>query len=232
MEATSTWIDIRADDGAFQAYLALPRGGKGPGIVLLQEIFGVNAHIRSLADQYAADGYVVLAPDLFWRSKAHIELGYDGDDWTTAVGLMQAVDMAKTRSDIAHAATALRALPGVEGKIASIGYCFGGLLSYFAAADGMVDAAVAYYGGGIQNNLALADQIKVPLLMHFGALDSHIPATAVQQIAEQFDENRNVEIHVYPDAEHGFNCSHRASYHQGSAAQAHGNTLIFLSDNL
>jgi carboxymethylenebutenolidase len=232
MEASSTWIDIRADDGEFQAYLALPRGGKGPGIVLLQEIFGVNAHIRSLADQYAADGYVVLAPDLFWRSEAHVELGYDGDDWTTAVGLMQAVDLAKARSDIAHTATALRALPGVDDKIASIGYCFGGLLSYLAAADGVVDAAVAYYGGGIQNHLASADQIKVPLLMHFGALDSHIPTEAVRQIAEQFDENSNVEIHVYPDAEHGFNCSHRASYHQRSAAQAHGNTLIFLSENL
>jgi carboxymethylenebutenolidase len=232
MDATSTWMDIQADDGAFQGYLALPRGGKGPGIVLLQEIFGVNAHIRSVADQYAADGYVVLAPDLFWRSEAHIELGYDGDDWNAAVKLMQATDMDQARADIAHAATALRALPGVQGKIASIGYCFGGLLSYCAAADGVVDAAVAYYGGGIQNHLDLAGQIKVPLLMHFGARDSHIPAAAVTQIAERFDENSHVEIHVYPDAEHGFNCSHRASYQQRAAAQAHGNTLIFLGENL
>ena len=232
MEATSTWIDIRADDGVFQGYLALPRGGKGPGIVLLQEIFGVNAHIRSLADQYAADGYVVLAPDLFWRNEPHIELGYEDDDWSAAVKLMQATDLTQARRDIAQAAKALRALPGVNGKIASIGYCFGGLLSYCAGADGVVDAAAAYYGGGIQHHLDLAGQVKLPLLMHFGAEDSHIPAAAVQQIAERFEDDSNVEIHVYPQAEHGFNCSHRASYHQRSAAQAHGNTLIFLGENL
>jgi len=232
MEATSTWIDIRADDGVFQGYLALPRGGKGPGIVLLQEIFGVNAHIRSLADQYAADGYVVLAPDLFWRNEPHIELGYEDDDWSAAVKLMQATDLTQARRDIAQAAKALRALPGVNGKIASIGYCFGGLLSYCAGADGVVDAAAAYYGGGIQHHLDLAGQVKLPLQMHFGAEDSHIPAAAVQQIAERFEDDSNVEIHVYPQAEHGFNCSHRASYHQRSAAQAHGNTLIFLGENL
>jgi carboxymethylenebutenolidase len=232
MEATSTWIDIRADDGVFQGYLALPRGGKGPGIVLLQEIFGVNAHIRSLADQYAADGYVVLAPDLFWRNEPHIELGYEDDDWSAAVKLMQATDLTQARRDIAQAAKALRALPGVNGKIASIGYCFGGLLSYCAGADGVVDAAAAYYGGGIQHHLDLAGQVKLPLQMHFGAEDSHIPAAAVQQIAERFEDDSNVEIHVYPQAEHGFNCSHRASYHQRSAAQAHGNTLTFLGENL
>jgi carboxymethylenebutenolidase len=232
MEATSRWIDIQGDDGTFQAYLSLPRGGKGPGIVLLQEIFGVNEHIRSVADQYAADGYVVLAPDLFWRSGHHIELGYEGDDWTSAVGFMQAVDLDQTRSDIAHAVAILQAQPGVGAKIAAIGYCFGGLLSYLTALDGVVDAAVAYYGGGIQNHLATGNKLKVPLLMHFGANDSHITAAAVQQIAEQFDDNSNVEIHVYPDAEHGFNCAHRASYKQSAAAQARGNTLIFLSENL
>ncbi|MFT5644823.1 MAG: carboxymethylenebutenolidase [Janthinobacterium sp.] len=232
MEATSRWINIEGDDGPFQAYLSLPRGGKGPGIVLLQEIFGVNTHIRSVADQYAADGYVVLAPDLFWRSGPHIELGYEADDWNHAVGFMQAVDLGKTKSDIACTAQALRALPGVDDKIASIGYCFGGMLSYLTAIDGVVDAAVAYYGGGIQNHLAIVDRLTVPLLMHFGALDSHIPVAAVQQIAEKFDDNPNVEIHVYPHAEHGFNCAHRASYHQRAAAQAHGNTLVFLSENL
>ena len=232
MEATSSWIDIQADDGQFQAYLALPRGGTGPGIVLLQEIFGVNAHIRSVAEQYAADGYVVLVPDLFWRSGAHIELGYEAQGWSQAVAYMQATNIDAAGADIALTAAALRALPGVGDKIATVGYCFGGRLSYLAAANGVVDAAIAYYGGGIQNCLDRADDVQVPLLMHFGAQDSHIPAAAVQQIAERFDDKMAVEIHVYPGAEHGFNCSHRASYQQRAAAHARGNSLIFLSENL
>ena len=230
MDSNTKWVDVHGDDGTFQAYLALPRGGSGPGIVLIQEIFGVNAHIRSVAEQYAADGYVVLAPDLFWREGAHIELGYDDADWKKAVALKGKTDTGKAVADTAATVKALRALPGVGGKVASIGYCFGGLLSYLTAANGTVDAAVAYYGGGIQNALERADDVTVPLLMHFGGKDSHIPQDAVRSIAERFGERDNVEIHIYPEAEHGFNCSHRGSYHQRSAVEAHGNTLLFLSE--
>ena len=232
METNTQWIDIAVADGGFGAYLSLPRGGKGPGIVLLQEILGVNQHIRNVADQYAADGYVVIAPDLFWRHGARIELGYDDAGWKRAVELMNATDFALAQTDIAATIAVLRARDGVEGKLASIGYCFGGRLSYHTAANGLVDAAVCYYGGGIQNALDRADQIKVPMLMHFGGADSHIPPTAVTSIAERFDDNEQVEIHVYADAEHGFNCNHRASYHQRAAAQAHGNTLLFLGEQL
>ncbi|MFS2137131.1 dienelactone hydrolase family protein [Duganella sp. Dugasp56] len=232
METNTQWIDIAVADGSFGAYVSLPRGGKGPGIVLLQEIFGVNQHIRNVADQYAADGYVVIAPDLFWRNGARIELGYDDAGWKRAVELMNATDFALAQSDIAATVKTLRALDGVEGKIASIGYCFGGRLSYHTAANGLVDAAVCYYGGGIQNALERAGQIKVPMLMHFGSADSHIPLTAVTSIAERFDDNDQVEIHVYADAEHGFNCNHRSSYNQRAAAQAHGNTLLFLGEQL
>ena len=232
MSTTSQWIDIAGPDGSFQAYLAVPHVGKGPAIVLLQEIFGVNEHIRSVAEQYAADGYVVLVPDLFWREGAHIELGYDGDGWKRAVELMQLTDNEHAVADVAATVKALRARPEVDGKIASIGYCFGGRLSFQSAAAGLVDTAIAYYGGGIQNKLELADQIKVPVLMHFGGQDSHIPPEAVQKIAERFEDREEVEIHIYPHAEHGFNCSHRDSYNQRAAAQAHGNSLVFLSENL
>ena len=233
METNSQWIDIATDDGSFGAYLSLPRGGKGPGIVLLQEIFGVNQHIRNVADQYAADGYVVLAPDLFWRDGARIELGYDEAGWKRAVELMNATDFDKAQSDVAATLKVLRAHPGTAGqKVASLGYCFGGKLSYHTAANGLVDTAVAYYGGGIQNALDRAEQIKVPVLMHFGSADSHIPNEAVQSIAERFDGNEAVEIHVYQGAEHGFNCNHRDAYHQRAAAEAHGHTLVFLSEQL
>lgn len=232
METNSHWIDIAAADGGFGAYVSLPRGGRGPGILLLQEIFGVNQHIRNVADQYAADGYVVIAPDLFWRHGARIELGYDDAGWKRAVELMNATDFALAQSDIAATVKALRALDGVQGKVASLGFCFGGRLSYHTAANGLVDAAVCYYGGGIHNALDRAGQITVPMLMHFGGVDSHIPPAAVQSIAETFGDNEQVEIHVYPGAEHGFNCNHRASYQQRAAAQAHGNTLLFLGEQL
>lgn len=232
MDTTSSWIEIQAGDGRFGAYLALPRGGKGPGIVLLQEIFGVNSHIRAVADQYAADGYVVLAPDLFWRSGPRIELGYDDVSWARAVELMNATDVDKAQQDIGHTVRALRAQPGVQGKVGALGFCFGGRLAYHTAANGLVDAAVAYYGGGIHNALTRAGQVRIPLQMHFGALDAHIPADAVARIATAFEDNDAVEIHVYDQAQHGFNCNHRASYQQRAAAQAHGNTLVFLSDHL
>ncbi|AMP02710.1 dienelactone hydrolase family protein [Collimonas pratensis] len=232
MSITTKWIDIEAADGTFGAYLAIPHTGKGPGIVLLQEIFGVNEHIRTVAEQYANDGYVVLVPDLFWRIEKRIELGYDDAGWKRAAELMQATDVAKAQSDIALTVAALKAQPALDGKLAVIGYCFGGRLAYHAAADGLVDAAIAYYGGGIQNQLQRADEIKVPLLMHFGAADSHIPLDAVQKIAERFEDNDDVEVHVYADAEHGFNCSHRASYNQRASVEAHGNSLTFLSDHL
>ena len=231
MDSQTSWIDIDGDDGTFGAYQALPRGGKGPGIVLIQEIFGVNAHIRSVAEQYAADGYVVLAPDIFWREGPRIELGYDDADWKKAAALKGRTDTAKAVADVAATVRVLRSLPGVT-RVASIGYCFGGLLSYLTAAAGTVDTAVAYYGGGIQNNLDKADALKVPLLMHFGGRDEHIPASAVKQIADRFGEREEVEIHIYPDAEHGFNCSHRSTYHQRSAVEAHGHTLLFLAETL
>ena len=232
MSVTTQWIEIDSAEGKFGAYLAIPHTRKGPGIVLIQEIFGVNEHIRSVAEQYAADGYLVIAPDLFWRSGARIELGYDETGWKRAVELMNATDVGKAQTDIELAIDALKAQPGLDGGIASIGYCFGGLLSYHTAANGLVDVAIAYYGGGIQNQLDRADEIEVPLLMHFGEQDSHIPLEAVEKIAERFENNDNVEIVVYPEAEHGFNCSHRDSYNQRAAAEAHGNTLIFLGQEL
>ncbi|KJZ63356.1 dienelactone hydrolase family protein [Pseudomonas fluorescens] len=232
MSVTTQWIEIDSAEGKFGAYLAIPHTRKGPGIVLIQEIFGVNEHIRSVAEQYAADGYLVIAPDLFWRSGHRIELTYDEAGWKRAVELMNATDVGKAQTDIELAIDALKAQPGLDGGIASLGYCFGGLLSYHTAANGLVDVAIAYYGGGIQNQLDRADEIDVPLLMHFGEEDSHIPLEAVEKIAERFENNDNIEIVVYPEAEHGFNCSHRDSYNQRAAAEAHGNTLIFLGQEL
>jgi carboxymethylenebutenolidase len=227
----SKWIDIQVNDGVFGAYLATPSHKTGPGIVLTQEIFGVNDHIREVADQYAADGYVVLAPDLFWRSEPRVSLKYEGDDMKRAVELMQQTDAELAVSDIGATAQALRGLIKPADPIAAIGYCLGGRLAYKTAAAGLVDKAVAYYGGGIHTELELAGKVQVPILFHFGEADSHIPASAVAEIKASFASHRNAEFHIYPDAEHGFNCSHRGSYSRHASALAHGHTLVFLEGN-
>ena len=235
MTTTSRWINIPTKDGKdgdFTGYLALPKSGKGPAVIILQEIFGVNAHIREVADQYAADGYVALAPDVFWRAQKRVELGYEGTDREQAVALMGKTDLTAAVADVGAAAAALRALPETSGNIAAIGYCFGGRLVYLAAAQGSIDLGISYYGGGIQNMLDQSAKIKVPMQFHFGAEDTHIPATTSDAVLASLPGRADVESYVYPGAEHGFNCSHRASYNQHASALAHGRALSFLGEHL
>jgi carboxymethylenebutenolidase len=232
VSVTSRWIDISAGTDHFGAYVALPKSGKGPAVIIIQEIFGVNSHIRSVADQYAQDGYIAIAPDIFWRTQPRVELTYVGADRDKGIEILQKTNVDLAVADIGATAAALRAMPEVTGKIAAIGYCFGGRLAYLSAAQGAVDAAVSYYGGGIQNLLELAPKIKVPMQFHYGELDSGIPLSAVGQVKERFVGRNDVEFHLYPNADHGFNCSDRASYHQHSAALAHGRTLTFLGERL
>lgn len=232
MSITSRWIDVPAGDDSFGAYLALPKSGKGPAVIIIQEIFGVNSHIRSVADQYAQDGYIALAPDVFWRTQPRVELTYDGADREKGIELMQKTKVDLAVADIGLSAAALRAMPEVTGKVAAIGFCFGGRLAYLAAAQGSLDAAIAYYGGGIQNQLDEAAKIKVPIQFHYGELDAHIPPSAIGQIQERFAGRAEAEFNIYPNADHGFNCPDRASYNQPAAALAHGRTLTFLGERL
>ncbi|KVG12384.1 carboxymethylenebutenolidase [Burkholderia vietnamiensis] len=229
---TAQWIDIPTGNDSFGGYLALPKRGTGPAVVIIQEIFGVNAHIRAVADQYAADGFVALAPDVFSRTQPRVELTYDGADRDKGIELMKKTDIGLAVADIGAAADALRARADVAGKVAAIGYCFGGQLAYRAAAAGTVDAAVAYYGGGIQNALDLADKVTQPILFHYAENDHAIPLDAVEQVKGAFAGRGNASFHVYPDASHGFNCPDRASYHQRASALAHGRTLTFLAEQL
>ncbi|KNH05358.1 Dienelactone hydrolase family [Candidatus Burkholderia brachyanthoides] len=232
VSVTSRWIDIPTDTDSFQGYLALPKSGSGPAVIILQEIFGVNGHIRSVADQYAADGYVALAPDVFWRVQPRVELGYEGADREKAMELLQKTNLDHAVTDVGAAAKALRALPEVTGKVAAIGYCFGGRLAYLVAAQGTVDVAVAYYGSGIQNALDKADQIKAPIQFHYGDLDAHIPADAVDAVRQRFSGRKDSALYLYPQADHGFNCGDRASFNAKASALAHGRTLTFLGEHI
>ncbi len=225
---TTQWIDIAP---GFAGYLALPPGGRGPGLVLWQEIFGVNEHIRAVAEQYALDGFVVLAPDTFWRQAPRVELGYVGADRERAGALMGAYTAADAQADIDAAVQALRARPERVGGIGSFGYCMGGRLAYLTAATAGVDAAVAFYGGGIHAQLDRVPAITCPIQFHYAERDDHIPLDAVERVRAAF-AGKSAEVHVYPGAMHGFNCWARASYHAGSAALAHGRALAFLAQAL
>ncbi len=226
-------ISIPSHDGqSFDAYLSLPPKGVGPGLIIIQEIWGVNEHIRSVADQYALDGYVVLAPDMFWRQQPRVDLQYTEADTKFAYQYMQNLDGPNAVKDLVSTAQTLRARPEVTGKIGSVGYCMGGRLSYALASTGATDAAVCYYGGGIQNNLGIAPSVQVPILFHYAELDDHIPPAAVASVKDAFAGHAQAQFHVYPGVGHGFNCWGRPMYNQRSAALARGRTLQWLSENL
>ncbi len=226
---TTRWIPV-ADAG--EAYLCLPPAGRGPGLVLFQEIFGVNAHVRAVAEQYALSGFVVLAPDVFWRQAPRVELGYEGDDRQRGIALAGALKPEAVSADLVAWTRALRARAEVGGaKVGAIGYCMGGRFAYLAAALAGVDAAVAYYGGGIHAQLALAAKIACPMQFHYAGHDDHIPPEAVQSVRDAF-AGKPAEVFIYPGSMHGFNCWARASYHPASAALAQGRSLAFLAEKL
>jgi len=228
---SSQWISIAATEGgSYDAYLALPPAGRGPGLVLFQEIFGVNAHIRAVAEQYALDGFVVLAPDLFWRDAPRVELGYDGADRERGIALMKAGDAAQWMADMKTTVAALRARPEVVGKLGAFGYCLGGRMAYLAAASLPLDAASCFYGGGIHDQLDRAGGVACPIQFHYGSRDANIPLSAVEKVRATFD-GRAAEVFVY-DAEHGFNCWARHSYNAPAAALAHARTLAHFSQHL
>lgn len=233
-EVNSCWIDIaNSESDLFSGYLSLPPSGQGPGIVLVQEIWGVNEHIRAVADQYALDGYVVLAPDIFWRFERRLDLSYDENGTAKAFEIYGKIDTALATTDIVSALIALRRLPEVTGKVATLGYCLGGQLAFRAAAAGQPDAAVAYYGGSIQQHLDVADKIAMPILFHYAGLDAHISATAVTAVKNRFSGKSNATFFDYPQADHGFNCWGRPTrYNQQASALAHGRTLVFLAQHL
>jgi carboxymethylenebutenolidase len=176
---------LHADDGAaFSAYLARPFAPNGAGIVLLQEIFGVNANMRSAADQLAAAGFTVIVPDLFWRQEAGVELNPGSEsDRERAVGLMKATDTALAVQDALTAARYVGALDGACGRIGAVGYCFGGKLAYLLSMEPGIHAAVSYYGTGVHTLLDQMERVSSPLLLHIAGDDHMCPANAQKAIA-------------------------------------------------
>jgi len=212
----------------FSGYLAPAKNGKGPGIVMVQEIFGINKGIREAADRFAKDGYTVLAPDLFWRFKPNIELTETGEDLAEAYDYYHRFNVEQGISDLTQAVKTLRQHPACDGKVAILGFCLGGKLAYLTAAQQVANAAVAFYGAGIVNHLNLAKTIRCPLLMHFAEKDESISADQVEAICTAFTGRKEVEIEVYPGVGHAFYNHTRAAYDASAAELAHQKTVEFL----
>lgn len=224
MPSTRTETITAPDGGTFTGHLTLPDNGNGAGILLLQEIFGVGDFIRSKANDLAELGYVVLAPDVFWRVQPNIALAHDEGALQEAFGYVtkyNEIDEATRRADLGAALEHLRSLPEVAGqKVAAMGYCLGGYLAYVIGCHFDPDAVVSYYGSGIADRLSDAETLRCPIIFHFGGNDPYIPNEQVDAIRAHLDDRANVEIHVQHGAGHAFENFLGAQFHDPAAAAA------------
>ena len=220
------------DGGEFDAYMALPASGYGPGIVVLQEIFGINQYLRDVADWYAAHGFVALVPDLFWRIQPGIELTDKGDDWKRAIELYQKIDEAKAVEDSAAALDFLRKHSSCSGRVGALGFCMGGNLAYLLSTRFKPDCAVGYYGVSIEKSLDEAKNLSSPLMLHIAGLDKFCPPEAQSQIHAALDDNPLATLHDYPDMDHAFARNGGEHYAADKAELANLRTLEFFVSNL
>ena len=218
-------IELKTKDGkTIEAYRAEPAGKARGALVVIQEIWGINKHIRSVADGYAADGYLAIAPALFDRIEPGVKMDeYTPETMQRGFGLMQKVDMDKALLDVGAAVQQVASV----GKVGIVGYCLGGRVAWMSAAhvDGL-SAAVAYYGGGVPG--LAAEKPRCPVILHFGKKDQHIPLDSVEAFKKVHSE---LPVYLY-DADHGFNCNDRGSYDAAAAKLARERTVEFLRKNL
>ncbi len=229
-----TEVTIRAADGGnFKAYLATPKSGKGPGILLIQEIFGVNKVMRDLAGGFAAQGYTVLCPDLFWRQEPGIDItDQTKAEWDKAFSLYQGFNVEKGVDDLKSTLASLRKHPACNGKAGSVGYCLGGKLAYLMATRSDSDANVGYYGVGIEGALGEAKNIKKPLLLHVAVKDQFCPPEAQAKIREGLKGNPLVTIHDYAQQDHAFARIGGEHYDKAAADLANRRTAEFFKKHL
>lgn len=226
---TTREITIASHDGkSFGAYLAVPAAGHGPGLVLCQEIFGVNDFMRRAAQLLAEEGYVVLVPDLFWRQQPGIQLTDGPADMPRAFELYQGFDVELGLKDIASTIGALRGLPEQQGGVGVLGYCLGGKLAYLAACRTDVDVAVGYYGVGIENSLEEAANLRGRLVLHIAEQDGFCPPEARQRILAALGGKPGVELYVYPGMDHAFARTGGDHYDKPSALMAHQRSMAAL----
>jgi carboxymethylenebutenolidase len=219
-----TIVEITASDGhLLSAYKAEPVGTPKAGVVVIQEIFGVNEHIRDVTDKFALEGFLTIAPALFDRVEPGVELGYGPDDRDKGIATRAGVELNDAVKDI----TAARKYISNAGKVGIVGFCYGGTIAWLGACKAGFNAASGYYGGGIHENLDL--QSKCPIELHFGSEDQGIPMQNVDLIRAA---KPDIGIYVYEDAGHGFMCDHRPSFDAEATKVASARTLKFFNKHL
>lgn len=219
---------ITAGNGQkFDAYVSVPDVPNGHAILVLQEIFGVTAQIREVADRYAREGYLALAPDLFWRIEPGMSLGHSKEDMQRALAVLEQFDEGLGIEDVGSTLVHAKAQPGIGG-VAIVGMCLGGKLAYLAAARLPVDASLAFYGVGIEKALGESGNIHAPLLMFFGGKDKYATPAVRKQIEAAIGSNGQVRVRVYENADHGF-------YTRGDPkviSSAHAEAITFLQQHM
>ena len=226
-------LTVQTPDGNFDAYVAMPTKLPAPVVVVIQEIFGVNAVMRGIADDYAKQGYIAVCPDLFWRIEPGIEItDKTEEEWKQAFGYYQAFNVDKGVEDIAATLTAARKIDGANGKAGVVGFCLGGLLTFLSATRTDGDAFAVYYGVGMNNYVGEAGKIKQPVIIHLAGNDEYIPADAQAVIKDALDDHPLTELHFYPGRDHAFARKGGAHYDEKDAETANARTAEFFQANL
>ena len=226
-------ITINGHDGIFGAYIARPEALPAPAVVVLQELFGVNADIREKCDELADQGFITVAPDLFWRQEPGVDLSVRSEaDWQHGLRLYQAYDRDAGVRDIKGTIDTVAEMPECTGRIAVLGYCLGALMTFLTATRYRVDAAVAYHGGDTEKYLGEVDGLHAPLLMHLAEEDEFISKPAQAEIGAALARKPNATVYSYPGQCHAFSRHNGAHYNAAAAALANGRTSEFLNQHL
>src|SRR3984957_10444941 len=226
-------MTVKGHDGTFTAYIARPEELPAPAVIVLQELFGVNADIREKCDELAEQGFIAVAPDLFWRQEPGVDLGVRSEDgWQHGLRLYAAYDRDAGARDIMETVRTVVELPESTGKVALQGYCLGALMAFITAARYEVDAAVAYHGSDTEKYLGEVGGLDAPLLMHLGEEDEFISKTAQAQIKTALAKKRNATVYSYPGQRHAFSRHNGAHYNAAAATLANRRTSEFLHQQL
>src|SRR5277367_4557682 len=226
-------ISVQGRDGAFGAYVARPKTLPAPAVVVLHEVFGVNADIRKHCDELAEQGFIAVAPDLFWRQEPGVNLSVTSEpDWQHGLRLNQAYDRDAGARDVKDTADIAAKMPECAGKLALLGYCLGGLMTFLTAVRYGVDAAVAYHGGDTEKYLGEVDGLHAPLLMHLAEQDEFISRPAQAEIKRALAGKPSTTVYSYPGQNHAFTRHNGAHYNAAAAALANGRTSKFLPQHL
>jgi carboxymethylenebutenolidase len=224
---------ITTKDGSFSAYVARPKAASAPAVVVIQEIFGVNAVMRDITDGLAGQGYLAICPDLFWRIEPGVDITDKSEaEWKKAFSLMNAFDVDLGVKDIAATIGTIRKDPGCGGKVGAVGFCLGGLLAFLTATRTDADASVSYYGVGIESRVAEAEKLTQPLLLHIAEEDQFVPKAAQAIILQALKDHPMVEIYTYPGRNHAFARPGGEHYDEAAAKLAGGRTLQFFKKHI